>query len=143
VIVAFGGPFSRTERVALAIGLVIASVLMWPRAFAHGHGVRVAAHADHLAHGSGLVFNLGERVYAAVNPLWLGLLADAIGWDRRLVRARHRRDLDARVSRAVPPAHAAHGARAVVRAVATVAWACQAWMAQFSVSGMKPPSASP
>ncbi|MEZ4448703.1 MAG: hypothetical protein R3B09_04420 [Nannocystaceae bacterium] len=30
---------------------------------------------DHLVHGRGLVYNLGERVQAFTHPLWLGLLA--------------------------------------------------------------------
>ena len=137
MIVAFGGPLGRTERLGLSLGLALAMVLMWPLR----HGLYDTSfvwlqYARHLAEGRGLVFNIGERVYAAVNPLWLGLLADAMALNiDGLVFAKVVGALSTLVSVALFLQLMRRTVRTpIVRAVATVGWASQAWMAQYSMS---------
>src|SRR5262245_34840019 len=131
---------SRSERIALVAGLVVCSALMWPVRDQLVDAAFVWQRiAGHLAAGRGLVFNVGERIYSTTNPLWIALVADGItlGLDGLMV---------ARVIGAVSTLACVllflqlmrRTVRVpIMRAVATVAWASQAWMAQWSVSGLE------
>jgi hypothetical protein len=119
---------------------VLAEPLKWPVR----HGLYDTSfvwlqYARHLAEGRGLVFNIGERVYAAVNPLWLGLLADAMAVNiDGLVFAKVVGAISTLVSVALFLQLMRRTVRTpIVRAVATVGWASQAWMAQYSMSGLE------
>ena len=73
------GPITRIERWALIGGLALAAALMWPlRHYQTDDTFIHLQYATHLAHGQGLVFNLGERVYGCTSPLWVTLIADGV-----------------------------------------------------------------
>ena len=81
-------PMVRIERLGLVIGLIMATVLMWPlRGHITDDTFVHLQYARHLAQGSGPVFNSGEHVYGCTSPLWTSLLADAIalGWNGLVV----------------------------------------------------------
>lgn len=135
-----GGPMSRSERIALVLGLLACGAMMWPVRDQLVDSAFVWQRiAGHLAAGRGLVFNVGERIYATTNPLWIALVADgiALGLDGLIVA----KLLGAVSTLACVLLFMQLMRRTVrmpiVRAVATVAWACQAWMAQWSVSGLE------
>lgn len=144
MIALFGGPLSRIERVALVLGLGISATLIW---FARDAVVDDTfvwlTVARHLAQGAGLVLNPGERVYTTVNPLWVTLLADgmAVGLDGlTLARA-----LGGLATLLTVPLFLQLLRRTVrtpaLRAIGTLAWASQAWMARWAMSGLETPLA--
>ena len=137
-------PMTRIERIGLVVGLVLAAVLMWPtRGYLTDDTFIHLQYARHLADGSGLVFNVGERVYGCTSPLWVTLLADGmlLGFDG-LTAARVIGFVATLLSVALflqllrrtvhDPA---------IRAIATVVWAGHAWMIRWSMSGMETPLA--
>ena len=140
----FGGPLSRVERVALAAGLVLSAALMWPMRGGIPDGAYVWLHiARHLANGAGLVFNPGERIYATANPLWVTVLADgmALGLDGLTFA----RVLGALATLLTVPLFLQLLRRTVrtpaLRALGTLAWASQPWMARWALSGLETPLA--
>jgi hypothetical protein len=100
-------------------------------------------YARNLATGQGLVFNSGERVYGCTSPLWVALIAagmglhlgglftaKALGLMTTLISLPLFHELMRRTLRT--PA---------LRAAATLAWASNAWMARWALSGMETPLA--
>ena len=74
-----GGPLTRLERGALALGMLLAVGLMWPlRGYLTDDTFIHLQYARHLSLGHGLVFNPGERVYGCTSPLWATLIADGM-----------------------------------------------------------------
>ena len=144
MIAVFGGPLSRVERAALAIGLVLSAVLMWPMRDGVPDGAYVWLHiARHLANGAGLVFNPGERNYVTTNPLWVTLLAD--GMSLRLDGLTVARALGALATLLTVPLFLQLLRRTVrtpaLRALGTLAWASQPWMARVALNGLETPLA--
>jgi hypothetical protein len=144
VILNQNGPVSRIERIALAAGLMLSAGLMWPlRGYLTDDTFIHLQYAHHLAVGHGLVFNTGERVYGCTSPLWATLLADAM--------ALHIDGLHAARAIGMLATLASVGLflqlmRRTVRspalcAAATIAWASNAWMLRWSLSGMETPLA--
>jgi hypothetical protein len=135
---------TRVERIGLIVGLLLATVLMWPiRGYLTDDTFIHLQYARHLADGSGLVFNVGERVYGCTSPLWVTLLADgmllgldglsvarAIGFVSTLLSVGLFLQLLRRTVN--DPA---------IRAIGTVVWAGHAWMIRWSLSGMETPLA--
>ena len=138
------GPMTRIEKWGLAVGILLALVLMWPvRGYLTDDTFIHQQFAQHLATGHGFVFNNGEHVYGSTSPLWVALIADgmffgldgiltarAIGlaatlWSIVLFLQLMRRNLR------TPE----------LRALATVTWAGHAWMIRWSLSGMETPLA--
>lgn len=138
------GPLRRVEKIGLAAGLLLAVVLMLPlRGYLTDDTYIHLQYATHLAHGHGLVFNLGERVYGCTSPLWVALIADgiALGWDP-LVTAKLLGALATLASVLLFMQLMRRTVRTpALRAFATVAWAGHAWMLRWSVSGMETPLA--
>jgi arabinofuranosyltransferase len=137
-------PMTRVEGVALAVALLLATALMWPlRQYLTDDTFIQLQYAHNLASGQGFVFNPGERVYGCTSPLWAALIADgmvlgfnglrvarvlgflATLWSVGLFLQLMRRNLRT----------------PVLCAVATVAWAGNAWMLRWSLSGVETPLA--
>jgi len=137
-------PFTRIEKIALAVSLALALLLMWPlRGYLTDDTFIHLRYAQHLSRGEGLVFNPGERIYGCTSPLWVALLADgmAIGLDGVLVGK-----VLGGIATLLSIALFLQLMRRTVatpelRAMATVAWAGHAWMLRWSVSGMETPLA--
>jgi hypothetical protein len=144
VIAPLSQPLTRTERIGLAIGLVLAAVLMWPiRTYLTDDTFIHLQYARNLATGNGLVFNVGEHVYGCTSPLWVTLLADAmligldglqfsriLGFASTLISVGLFLQLLRRTIR-----------DPMLRALGTIAWAGHAWMIRWSLSGMETPLA--
>ena len=82
------GPTTRVEKASLVLGLLLATVLMWPlRHYLTDDTFIHLQYARNLAAGHGFVFNQGERIYGSTSPLWVALIADgmALGLDGLLV----------------------------------------------------------
>jgi hypothetical protein len=133
-------PFTRIERIALWAACALALALLWPlRGYLTDDTFIHLQYARNLASGQGLVFNAGERVYGCTSPLWAILLADAmaLGLDGLLAA----RALGAVATLASIAFFLQLMRRTVstpaVRAAATIAWASNAWMLRWSVSGME------
>ncbi len=137
-------PVLRVERIGLVLGLVTATVLMWPLrhnvtddAFIH------LQYAKHLAQGRGPVFNNGEHVYGCTSPLWAAMLADAmaVGWNGLIFG----RILGFIATLATIPMFLQLMRRGVrlpaLRGFATLAWSANPWMLQWSTAGMETPLA--
>ncbi len=144
MIALFGGPLSRIERAALAIGLCISASMMWPTGGALCDGAYVWLHiAHHVSKGAGLAFNVGDHVYAVTNPLWVTLLADGmwLGLDGPMVA----RVLGGAATLLTVPLFLQLLRRTVrtpeLRALGTLAWAANAWMARWALSGLEAPLA--
>ncbi len=137
-------PVTRIERAGLLVGLTLAAALMWPlRHYLTDDTFIHLQYARHLAHGEGLVFNLGERVYGCTSPLWVALLADGmlLGLDG-LTTARVLGFLATLASVGLFLQLLRRTVRTPgLRAAATVAWAGHAWMLRWSLSGMETPLA--
>lgn len=138
------GPVTRLERVALAAALLLATALMVPlRNYVTDDTFIHLQYAKHLAEGSGLVFNAGERVYGCTSPLWVALIADgmALGLDGLQVA----RGLGFAATLASVLLFFQLLRRTVIspelRAAGVVAWASHAWMLRWSLSGMETPLA--
>jgi arabinofuranosyltransferase len=138
------GPISRTERIGLLLGLILAAALIWPiRDYLTDDTFIHLQYARNLAEGHGLVFNIGERVYGCTSPLWVSLLADgmALGLDGLQLS----KVLGFLATLASVGFFLQLMRRTVesptIRAAATVAWASHAWMARWAVSGMETPLA--
>jgi arabinofuranosyltransferase len=138
------GPMTRIERFGLALGLALSLLLMWPlRHYVTDDTYIHLQYARHLAHGQGLVFNTGERVYGCTSPLWVTLIADgmALGFDGLTV-AKLIGALSTLASVGLFLQLMRRTLRSPgVRAAATVAWSCHAWMLRWSLSGMETPLA--
>ncbi len=137
-------PFGPLEAGALAGAWVLAALLMWPlRGYLTDDTFIHLQYARNLAAGQGLVFNVGERVYGSTSPLWVVLLADAmaLGFDG-LTAARA---IGAAATLASIALFLQLVRRTVqtpaLRAAATLAWAGNAWMLRWSLSGMETPLA--
>ena len=132
------------ERGALLLALaIVARSMVEVRGYLTDDTFIHLQYARHLAAGAGPVFNAGERVYGCTSPLWIALLALGIklGADGLAV--------------AKVLGGAATFASVVLffqlvrltlrnpwlRAGATVAWAANAWMIRWSLSGMETPLA--
>lgn len=137
-------PMTRVEQAGLATALLLATALMWPlRQYLTDDTFIHLQYARNLASGHGLVFNPGERVYGCASPLWAALIADgmALGFDGLRV---------ARVLGFLATLCSVGLFMQLMRrnlktpalcAVATVAWAGNAWMIRWSLSGMETPLA--
>ncbi|MBI1798631.1 MAG: hypothetical protein HYR73_02970 [Candidatus Eisenbacteria bacterium] len=144
MILSLNGPLTRIERLALITGCLLSLALMAPlRGYLTDDTFIHLQYAHHLALGHGLVFNTGERAYGCTSPLWATLLADAMALHIDGLRAARALGLLATLAsiglflqlmrRTVrTPA---------LRAAATLAWASNAWMLRWSVSGMETPLA--
>jgi len=144
-----GGPreepaFTRIEGWALAGGLALAAALMWPlRGYITDDTFIHLQYARHLAEGQGPVFNPGERVYGSTSPLWVALLgaAMALGFDG-LQAARALGAAATLASITLVFQLLRHTVRTpALRAAGTLAWAANAWMLRWSLSGMEAPLA--
>ena len=138
------GPLTRIERIALVAGWLLALALMWPlRGYLTDDTFIHLQYARNLALGHGLVFNPGERVYGCTSPLWATLIAD--GMALHLDGLKVARVLGACATLASIGLFLQLMRRTVatasIRAAATVAWASNAWMLRWSVSGMESPLA--
>src|SRR5262245_18195884 len=72
-------PMSRSERVSLVTGLLLATALMYPLQQSLLDDTYVhLQYARNIAEGQGPVVNRGERVYGCTSPLWATLIADAM-----------------------------------------------------------------
>ncbi len=137
-------PMARVEWIALGVGTALATWLMLPlrgqlsdSTFVH------LQYARHLAEGRGPVLNAGEYVYGCTSPLWAALVGDAmvLGFDG-LAAAKA---LSVLATLATIPLFLQLARRTIrhapVRAFATVAWSSNAWMSQWSTSGLETPLA--
>ena len=136
--------WSAPDRRALAAAVVIVLALAIPlRGYLTDDTFIHLQYARNLATGQGLVFNAGERVYGCTSPLWVALIAigmglhldglftaKALGLIATLISLPLFLELMRRTLRT--PA---------LRAAATVAWASNAWMVRWSMSGMETPLA--
>ena len=139
-----GSGTALVERVALVLALAIAACAMAEvRGYLTDDTFIHLQYARHLAAGAGPVFNLGERVYGCTSPLWIALIALGIrlGGDG-LVVAKVLGGAATLCSVALffLLVHRTLGS-AWLRAGATVAWAANAWMLRWSLSGMETPLA--
>ncbi|HTM57231.1 MAG TPA: hypothetical protein VL123_02325 [Candidatus Udaeobacter sp.] len=144
MIVSQNGPLTRIERLALAAAIGLALALMWPlRGYLTDDTFIHLQYARHLALGHGLVFNSGERVYGCTSPLWATLIAD--GMALHLDGLKVARALGGMATLASIGLFLQLLRRTlltpVLRAAATVAWASNAWMLRWSLSGMETPLA--
>jgi len=135
---------TRIEGWALASGLMLAVVLMWPlRGYITDDTFIHLQYARHLAEGHGPVFNVGERVYGGTSPLWVAVLAApmALGLDG-LASARALGAAATLASIVLMLQLLRHTVRTPeLRAAGTLAWAANAWMLRWSLSGMEAPLA--
>ena len=135
---------TRIERGALLIAWALALALMWPlRGYLTDDTFIHLQFARNLATGHGLVFNVGERVYGCTSPLWVSLIADAmaLGIDG-LTAARVIGVAATLASIALFLQLMRRTVRTpAIRAAATIAWAGNAWMLRWSLSGMETPLA--
>lgn len=132
------------EHAALLVALALTSALLWPlRHYVTDDTYIHLQYAKHLAQGHGLVFNPGERVYGCTSPLWVALLADAMSVHVDGLLA-------GRVLGAIATLASVAFFWQLVRrnlrspalvAVATLAWASNAWMVRWALSGMETPLA--
>ena len=136
---------SRVERWGLGFALALCAALMWSlRGYVTDDTFIHLQYATHLAAGRGMVFNVGERIYGCTSPLWVTLLADAIalGFDG-LTAAKV---IGAAAALASVGLFMQLMRRTVrdpsLRAAATIAWAGNAWMVRWSMSGMETPLAA-
>jgi len=133
-------PMSRIEWIGLGVGTAIALWMMLPlRGQLHDSTFIHLQFARHLAEGRGPVLNAGEYVYGCTSPLWAALLGDAmvLGFDGLAVA----RALSVLATLATIPLFLQLMRRTVrqapVRAFATIAWSANAWMSQWSTSGLE------
>lgn len=139
-----GAPWTRVERVGLALALGLACVLMWPlRGYVTDDTFIHLRYATHLATGQGLVFNVGERVYGCTSPLWVALLADAMLLGMDGLQAARALGAASTLLAIVFFMQLARRTLKVpaVRAIATLVFAGHAWLLRWSVSGMETPLA--
>jgi hypothetical protein len=136
--------WSALDRRTLAAAVVLVLALLIPlRGYLTDDTFIHLQYARNLATGQGLVFNAGERVYGCTSPLWVMLIAaglglhlgalftaKAIGLSATLVSLALFHELMRRTLRT--PA---------LRTAATLAWASNAWMARWALSGMETPLA--
>ena len=138
------GPITRIERAGLLLALALSVAFMLPlRGYLTDDTFIHLQYARHLAHGQGLVFNVGERVYGCTSPLWVALIADgiALGFDG-ITTARVLGGLATLWSVVLFLQLMRRNLRTpALRAAATVAWATHAWMLRWSLSGMETPLA--
>lgn len=132
------GPVSKVERVALVAALALTTALSLNLQAAPTDATYIHLnYARHLASGRGLVFNIGERVYGCVSPLWVTLVADAmaLGADALTVA----RVLGFLATLASVGFFFQLMRRTVqsnaLRAAGTLVWASHPWLARWSQSG--------
>ena len=139
-----GGPLTRLERGALALGMLLAVGLMWPlRGYLTDDTFIHLQYARHLSLGHGLVFNPGERVYGCTSPLWATLIADGMALHLdglKVARALGLVSTLASIGLFLQLMRRTIGTPGI-RAAATLAWAANAWMLRWSLSGMETPLA--
>ncbi|HEY2955787.1 MAG TPA: hypothetical protein VGK89_11115 [Candidatus Eisenbacteria bacterium] len=138
-------PLTRIERVALAAALALTAVLLWPlRHFVTDDTFVHLQVARHLANGQGLTFNVGERVNGCTSPLWVALLADGIALGLDGLAVARALGLLAALGSVVLFLQLARRTLAApgLCALATLAWACHAWMLQWALSGTETPLAT-
>jgi hypothetical protein len=137
---------------SLVLALLLTLGLAWPlRHYVTDDTYIHLRYAQQLAHGEGFVFNTGERVYGTTSPLWVLLLAYpmSLGVDGLLAS----KLLGAAATLAAlllfwvlvrgnPSDRMGAIASPWLRACATVAWAVNAWMLRWSLSGMETPLAT-
>jgi hypothetical protein len=135
------GPIERAA-LALAVAIVVGSMVE-VRGYLTDDTFIHLQYARHLAAGAGPVFNVGERVYGCTSPLWIALIALGIklGGDGLVVA----KALGAAATLASVALFFMLVRRSLrspwLRAGATVAWAANAWMIRWSLSGMETPLA--
>jgi hypothetical protein len=137
-------PMARIEWVALGVGMALATWLMVPLRGQVSDSTFVHLQfARHLAEGRGPVLNAGEYIYGCTSPLWAALIGDAmvLGFDG-LAAAK---TLGILAALATIPLFLQLTRRTIrhapVRAFATIAWSSNAWMSQWSNSGLETPLA--
>ena len=139
-----GPALTGIEKWAIAGGLALAVALMWPlRGYITDDTFIHLQYARHLAEGQGPVFNPGERVYGGTSPLWVALLAAAMAMGFDGLEAARALGAAATLASIVLMFQLL---RQTVRAQAlrvagTLAWAANAWMLRWSLSGMEAPLA--
>ena len=138
------GPRPAIERGALWLALAIAAgAMVEVRGYLTDDTFIHLQYARHLAAGAGPVFNVGERVYGCTSPLWIALIAFGIklGADGLTVA----KVLGGAATLASVVLFFQLVRRTLhspwLRAGATVAWAANAWMIRWSLSGMETPLA--
>ena len=139
-----GTPLTRFERVSLAVALALTALLVWPlRHYITDDTFIHLQYARRLAHGDGLVFNVGERVYGCTSPLWAALLAAAMAVGADGLAAARVIGLLATVGSVLLYFRLMRRTLATpeFRGFATIAWAGHAWMLRWSLSGMETPLA--
>jgi arabinofuranosyltransferase len=140
-----GGRVPPVELGALGLALAIAACAMFPvRGYLTDDTFIHLQYARHLASGAGPVFNLGERVYGCTSPLWIGLIALGLKLGANgLAVAKTLGGAATLASVALFFQLARRTLRSPwLRAFATVAWAANAWMIRWSLSGMETPLAT-
>lgn len=132
------------ERVALVLALaIVARSMVEVRGYLTDDTYIHLQVARHLAAGAGPVFNVGERVYGCTSPLWIALIALGIKLGGSgIVVAKALGGVATLASVALFFQLVRRTLRDPwLRAGATVAWAANAWMIRWSLSGMETPLA--
>lgn len=139
-----GSTFTRIEGLALAGGLALAAALMWPlRDYITDDTFIHLQYARHLAEGHGPVFNPGEHVYGSTSPLWVALLAGAMALGLDGLHAARAFGAAATLASITLVFQLLRQTvrTPALRAAGTLAWAANAWMLRWSLSGMEAPLA--
>ena len=136
--------WSALDRRAVAAAVVLVLALAIPL---HGYLTDDTfihlQYARNLATGQGLVFNSGEPVYGCTSPLWVALIAAGMGLHLGGLFAAKALGLAATLL-SLPLFHELMRRTLrtpAMRAAATLAWASNAWMARWALSGMETPLA--
>ena len=136
--------WSTLDRRALAAAVVLVLALAVPlRGYLTDDTFIHLQYARNLATGQGLVFNHGERIYGCTSPLWVALIAAGMGLHLGGLFAAKALGLSATLC-TLPLFHELMRRTLrtpALRAAATVAWASNAWMARWALSGMETPLA--
>ena len=137
-------PLTRIERIGLVVALALATALMWPvRGYLTDDTFIHLQYARHFAEGHGLVFNIGEHVYGCTSPLWAILIADGMVIGLNGLTTAHLLGLLSTLASVGLFLQLMRRTLRTpeLRALATIAWAGNAWMLRWSLSGMETPLA--
>ncbi len=130
------------EWAGLAVALALVTALMWPvRGYLTDDTFIHLQYARNVAAGHGFVFNRGEHVYGSTSPLWVALLADGIWLGFDGIRVARVLGLVSTIASVLLFFKLMRRTLRMpeLRALATITWAGQAWMARWSLSGMETP----
>ncbi len=141
---AFQAPWTWIERAGLVVGLALATAMIVPvSSHVTDDTYTHLQYARHLAEGKGLVFNPGERVYGCTSPLWVTLVADGIALGFEGLAVARMLGIAATLASVALMLQLLRRTlkRPELRALGTVAWAGNAWMIEWSASGLETPLA--